>query len=353
MEMFGLFLKVAVMTMVFIVVVCVILSIQRSRTVTHRSRTAINTDAVTNPDTATDSEYLRPQPRDQVDVTKIPRIIHQMYKTTTIPPHWQPSPEAWKRYHPDYQYIFWTDAKLRAFISDYAPWFLPTYDNYSEPIQRADVSRYFLLYFYGGIYADLDMEPLQSFEGLLRTFDDQEGTQVYLSETPNGFKSGSITNALMISKPYAEFWLTVQSHLAKPYFSERPNRFTWRTFGNFYRYGQILGSTGPGYLNDMKTYYEQTQRNGTVIHIPHELTHPSTIYDTKPCTKNGAMIRELSGSSWHVNTREEDTGPKLGMYLYRNMSAILGATAVCFAGSTWYYRHRLQVLAKKYGDLQS
>lgn len=50
----------------------------------------------------------------------------------------------------------WTDAKAREFIKDEYPWFLETFDNYPEPIQRADVIRYFVLAHFGGVYIDLD-----------------------------------------------------------------------------------------------------------------------------------------------------------------------------------------------------
>lgn len=50
----------------------------------------------------------------------------------------------------------WTDAKSREFIATEYPWFLATFDNYSQPIQRADAIRYFVLNHFGGIYIDLD-----------------------------------------------------------------------------------------------------------------------------------------------------------------------------------------------------
>ena len=50
----------------------------------------------------------------------------------------------------------WTDVKSREFIATEYPWFLATFDNYSQPIQRADAIRYFVLNHFGGIYIDLD-----------------------------------------------------------------------------------------------------------------------------------------------------------------------------------------------------
>ena len=46
----------------------------------------------------------------------------------------------------------------RDFIAKEYNWFLETYDAYPYPIQRADALRYFVVYHYGGIYADLDLQ---------------------------------------------------------------------------------------------------------------------------------------------------------------------------------------------------
>ena len=50
----------------------------------------------------------------------------------------------------------WTDEKSLAFIAAEYPWFLDTFVGYSQPIQRADAIRYFVLAHFGGIYIDLD-----------------------------------------------------------------------------------------------------------------------------------------------------------------------------------------------------
>lgn len=57
----------------------------------------------------------------------------------------------------------WTDAKSREFVATEYPWFLNTFDNYSQPIQRADAIRYFVLAHFGGIYIDLDDVCFASF----------------------------------------------------------------------------------------------------------------------------------------------------------------------------------------------
>lgn len=98
----------------------------------------------------------------------IPKIIHQTYKTEDIPEHWRAGQQAVKDLHPDWEYMFWTDESAREFLQNHYAFFLPTYDAYPYPIQRADAIRYFLLYHYGGIYLDLDLTPYRPLTSLIQ-----------------------------------------------------------------------------------------------------------------------------------------------------------------------------------------
>ena len=101
----------------------------------------------------------------------IPKIIHQTWKTATIPKRWQSWVESWKRYHPEWDYRFWTDEDCRDFVAGEYPDFLTTYDGYPYQIQRVDAFRYLVLHHQGGVYADMDCECLQPFEQLAESRD--------------------------------------------------------------------------------------------------------------------------------------------------------------------------------------
>lgn len=92
-----------------------------------------------------------------VTIEKIPRIIHQTWKTTLLPTKWAKLTSQCKSLHPDYEYKLWTDESSIEFIREHYNWFLPTFMNYKLDIQRADVIRYFVLHKYGGVYMDLDI----------------------------------------------------------------------------------------------------------------------------------------------------------------------------------------------------
>jgi hypothetical protein len=132
----------------------------------------------------------------------LPKIIHQQWKTEDIPMGlFKNVNSEWKSLYPEpeYQHILWTDTKMRALIEERFPWFLSIYDNYSTNIQRADASRYFILYTYGGIYADLDYEPFVNF------WRDIPADRVSLIESPYYFNE-QVQNSLMASPKEDPFW---------------------------------------------------------------------------------------------------------------------------------------------------
>ena len=100
------------------------------------------------------------------DRTKIPRIIHQSWKTTKLPLLVKNYVSKWVTLHSNWTYIFWTDKSSREFVDVYFHPLLQVYDAYLHSVQRADMFRYLVLYTFGGVYADIDMEPLKSLEAI-------------------------------------------------------------------------------------------------------------------------------------------------------------------------------------------
>ncbi len=96
----------------------------------------------------------------------IPAIIHQMWKTGTIPERFSTSAESWRRFHPGWQYRLWTDETIEAFVREKYPSVVPLFLSYPDHIQRVDAARYMILFHFGGVYSDLDIECLRSFDAL-------------------------------------------------------------------------------------------------------------------------------------------------------------------------------------------
>jgi mannosyltransferase OCH1-like enzyme len=142
--------------------------------------------------------------------SKIPKIIHQQWKTETIPKKFMKWNQKWLDYYPkpEYTHMLWTDKNGRELIEQHYPQFLPTYDGYKHNINRADAARYFILHHYGGIYADLDYEPTTNFYQYLPQ------NQVAMVESPY-YWNEKTQNCLMSSPKNDPFWLDLFTVLTK------------------------------------------------------------------------------------------------------------------------------------------
>ncbi len=137
---------------------------------------------------------------------KISRIIHQTAPSDKSKWHpiWEHCQASWKRNFPTYEYKMWTDEDNDTFIKTKFNWFYSTYKGFKKNIMRIDAVRYFILYEYGGIYADMDFECLKNFEHIL-----PKG-KVSIAETQHqGDPNEKFQNALMCSPPKHPFWLHI------------------------------------------------------------------------------------------------------------------------------------------------
>jgi glycosyltransferase involved in cell wall biosynthesis len=97
----------------------------------------------------------------------IPKIIHQTWKDRRVPFDYLGFVDSWRRFHPNWEYRFWSDEDNRRFIAKHYPRFLARFEAYAEPIQRAQAVRCFLLEHFGGLFVDLDVRACKSIEPLL------------------------------------------------------------------------------------------------------------------------------------------------------------------------------------------
>lgn len=138
-----------------------------------------------------------PDPRPQV----IPKLIHQIFHNwrdptdDTLPSDWESVRQTCISLNPGWEYKLWTSSTSRTFIATEYPWFLPTYDGFSYPVQRIDALRYFLMLHYGGIYIDLDNGCKAPLEPLL----------YYPTWVTDGGK-GALSNNILAAAPGHPFW---------------------------------------------------------------------------------------------------------------------------------------------------
>ena len=211
----------------------------------------------------------------------IPRIIHQTWKTLDVPVQFRTFQASWRRHHPDWAYRYWTDAEIRTFIASAYPWFLPTFDGYTEQIRQVDAFRYFLLHRYGGVYADLDSECVQALDGLLAGHDVVLGCEPERhADSPAVSRRGLdrvLGNAVMASVPGHPFWLHVTA-LLNAARSE----------------SQVLDATGPFLLS--RAYQSYPERERITVLGP-EIFYPLDIWQARDDTLTLDEQRQRIGAS--------------------------------------------------------
>jgi mannosyltransferase OCH1-like enzyme len=172
-----------------------------------------------------------------LDKKNIPKIIHQTApsdkkKWNNI---WIECQKTWflKFPSPEYKYMMWNDEDLENLIKIDFPWFYQIYISYDKKIKQIDIARNFILYKYGGIYADMDYMCMQNFYNLLPY------NVVSICESPYK-KWENVQNALMASPIEHPFWLKLIDE-AKKHINDN----------------NVLKSTGPILLTNICAKYPE------------------------------------------------------------------------------------------------
>ena len=160
-----------------------------------------------------------------------PRILHHSWKNDVIPSMWQGSYNACLNLNKGYTFMLWTDDKIEDFMQDHYPWFKQQFDSYKYKIQKIDVFRYFILYHYGGIYIDLDIQCKYPFSDILTNISKDHGMLL-----PGTWPIG-ISNEFIVAKKHHPFLKDIISKL----------RASHNEYG--LHYFTILASTGPMFVS--------------------------------------------------------------------------------------------------------
>ncbi len=94
---------------------------------------------------------------------KIPKIRHAIWVGgKPLPKIYKELNKGWKKLNPDWQHMIWTDKQVKKLkLRNQA-----AYDKTKDPVEKANILRYELLYKYGGLYVDMDSQCLKSFTDL-------------------------------------------------------------------------------------------------------------------------------------------------------------------------------------------
>ncbi|XP_074660941.1 uncharacterized protein LOC141913335 [Tubulanus polymorphus] len=190
---------------------------------------------------------------EQLDVSdsncgQVPKRIHQTWKTENIPISFRRHITSWVKLHPEWEYWLWTDSIADEFVKRRFPAYYPMYKNYEYGIQRADAIRYFILYTFGGLYADLDMEALRPFDHLLNTHTAMIPEDHPVHSVVNwNLSRPSTLNALMTSTPKHKYQRRIIEFLPTA------NKATYKR--------DVVYKTGPFMTDAVLVTYEKSVRD--------------------------------------------------------------------------------------------
>jgi mannosyltransferase OCH1-like enzyme len=191
---------------------------------------------------------------------KIPKIIHQTWKSKAVPVRWQGAVESVRQHHPGWEYRLWTDAEMDAHVRAHQPELWPVYRDFEKNIMRADVFRYVAMHDIGGLYADLDYEFLRPFP--------YGSTQLLLSEEFSlsfGDSLDQIANYVFASRPGHPFWKGVITALI----DNPPDAGV---------YMDVIDATGPGFLS--RVFFANRDRYEGVTVTPKPALSPTRLHSS-------------------------------------------------------------------------
>ena len=170
----------------------------------------------------------------------IPRIIHQVYgvfdddvKLEDISIfHQQVSKTKEFCNHHEISYKMWNSKMCSELVNKY-PQYRLLYDNFKQPIMKADFIRYLIMYDEGGLYVDCDIAPINDIDELL--------TNDQFFVVWNNDKKKLPYNAVLGSIPKTKLYEDILTHLEESYYEKLANpiyetwvgRFVFQTTGHF------------------------------------------------------------------------------------------------------------------------
>lgn len=222
----------------------------------------------------------------------VPLIMHRMWKDDSITKYGDNPdedglllPANWTRSYAicdglyrrrNWTTILWTDDRIRAFMVENYPDFVRTvYDSYPYDIQRVDAARYFILFHFGGVYADADIGCFKrkDLTDLIRSMEeDQEEVVAMVPRT----RPVGLSNDVLFATKGSPFFRELMDTL--------PSKNGW--YGMPYL--TVLYSTGPMFLSLQYARLSSAQRRNILVIPPELYSQRGTRY-----------FKHLRGSSWH------------------------------------------------------
>ena len=191
----------------------------------------------------------------------IPKIIHQTYKNYNLPDIYKMCQTEIKRLHNDFEYRFYTDDDMDILMKTDFPEYYDKFNELPRMIMKIDMFRYFLMYKYGGLYADMDYLMFKSFDLL------NEKVVIPCNREDDNGSPICLGNCIFASEAKHPFWKSLMDTL----FTIDRTKLDYNTDKNID--GSVLG-TGPMFVFAMWKKYSKI--NDDICVSKRSLFHPPT-----------------------------------------------------------------------------
>jgi len=213
------------------------------------------------------TSFLENKVYNQSIINQIPKIIHQIWVGK------KPLPEEYKRYaekakalHPDWEYKLWTDEDVNSF-----PWTNKRKFKMAEnPGMKSDIWRYEILYQFGGLYLDMDVECIRPFDPM------HERLQFYIG---NCSQDSFLINISVIGS-------VAKSEILKNTIKELKRSSKKIENEKICTFDKVLNTTGPRFFTDI------VKKNFHLFKNPRYLILPCSYFQPTLNTHGGIAQTE-------------------------------------------------------------
>ena len=206
----------------------------------------------------------------------------------------------------DYSYCLWNQTKIYNLIKLFYPNLLQLYQKLEYRIQKIDFAKYIILYHYGGIYIDIDVESKNSLDHFFKIY---PMTNLYFSKVSYindledkilkkfyNYKSNNyfVNNGIIIAK---------RKH---PFFKDLLNDLKFNILNNndYFYNSKIFNTTGPSLLTNsiLKHLYKYQD----IVILDSIYFEPCYGKDPSCKLKNDTILKHLHKSIWLENIESDN-----------------------------------------------
>ena len=237
-------------------------------------------------------DKFNPAATAQPPSARIPPILHQLWRTTDLPPNMAEWRAGWMANHPGWIHELYNNVAMRRITAGRAPEWLPTFDALPRMIQRVDFFRYLIVHLDGGMYADLDTISCQPCDRLLAGASCVLGIENHIS--------GELQQTLGYERPWQLANFIFAAAPEHPLFAALLEAIARRATEKIESDHDILEITGPRLLTRI-AYDLPADLRGPIRLLPQINWNPPAIYPRIGPIGRRMYARHLCLGSWRMS----------------------------------------------------